>query len=178
MHEVAALHHPDTTVVHVDNDPTVLAHGRPLLRPGRSHLLLGDVEDMASVLDHPDLHTLIDLSAPLGALSPSFHAHSRITSRSSKRARRRRRISCSVMDSTPRPCPTPADSFQEGGPVRIGRYRWPRCARCAEEEVTHMRVPAHRRARWTGTDLRTCDHGTAASGALSPLPASAAAKCC
>ena len=68
VHEVAARHHPDTTVVYVDNDPTVLAHGRPLLHPGRSLLLLGDVQDMASVLDHPDLPTLIDLTAPLGVI--------------------------------------------------------------------------------------------------------------
>lgn len=68
VHEVAARHHPDTRVVYVDNDPVVLAEGRPLLDPGRSVLLLGDVQDMAAVLDHPDLHTLIDLTAPLGVI--------------------------------------------------------------------------------------------------------------
>ena len=68
VHEVAARHRPDTRVVYVDNDPTFLAHGRPLLEPGRSVLLLGDVQDMTSVLDHPDLHALIDLTAPLGVI--------------------------------------------------------------------------------------------------------------
>ncbi|MFI6543624.1 SAM-dependent methyltransferase [Streptomyces prunicolor] len=68
VHEVAARHHPDTRVVYVDNDPVVLAEGRPLLDPGRSVLLMGDVQDMAAVLDHPDLHTLIDLTAPLGVI--------------------------------------------------------------------------------------------------------------
>jgi len=68
VHEAAARHHPDAKVVYLDNDPTVLAHGRPLLEPGRSALVLGDVRDMAAVLDHPDVHALIDFAAPLGVI--------------------------------------------------------------------------------------------------------------
>ena len=60
---------PDARVVYVDVDPIVAAHGAPLLAAdGSTALITADVRDPDAILDHPELHRLIDFSQPVGVL--------------------------------------------------------------------------------------------------------------
>jgi hypothetical protein len=68
VHQVAARHTPEAKVVYVDTDPVVLAHGRQLLDGTASVLILGDVMEMAAVLEHPRVVELLDFARPLGVL--------------------------------------------------------------------------------------------------------------
>ncbi|MEU8309812.1 SAM-dependent methyltransferase [Actinomadura sp. NPDC048955] len=60
---------PGAVVIAYDNDEVVLAHARAL-RENYGHVLRGDVTDLDSIFDHPDLHShpklagRIDLSKP------------------------------------------------------------------------------------------------------------------
>ncbi|WP_405983637.1 SAM-dependent methyltransferase [Streptomyces sp. NBC_00872] len=68
-HQVARAAAPDSRVVYVDNDPIVLAHGRELLaEDDRSTVVLADLRDPRSVLDHPQVRRLIDFDLPVGLL--------------------------------------------------------------------------------------------------------------
>jgi hypothetical protein len=65
VHQLAREHDPDSRVVYVDNDASVLAHGTSLLRGIRDVTMIsGDLRDPERILSHPDLRMLIDFSRP------------------------------------------------------------------------------------------------------------------
>ncbi|ARP68668.1 hypothetical protein LK07_01555 [Streptomyces pluripotens] len=69
VHEVAHEAAPDVRVAYVDNDPIVAAHGNALLsRSGATSIVLGDLRDPRSVLDHPDVRAVIDFDQPVALL--------------------------------------------------------------------------------------------------------------
>ncbi|MFF5860298.1 SAM-dependent methyltransferase [Streptomyces sp. NPDC012751] len=69
VHEVAQQVAPDVRVAYVDNDPIVAAHGNALLsRSGTTRIVLGDLRDPRTVLDHPDVRQLIDFEQPVALL--------------------------------------------------------------------------------------------------------------
>jgi hypothetical protein len=69
VHEVAQEAAPDVRVAYVDNDPIVAAHGNALLsRSGTTSIVLGDLRDPRSVLDHPDVRKVIDFDQPVALL--------------------------------------------------------------------------------------------------------------
>ncbi|MFD1372325.1 SAM-dependent methyltransferase [Actinoplanes sichuanensis] len=69
-HEIVQAVDPQARIVYADNDPLVLTHARALMAgtPGTIAYLDADLRDPASILDHPDLHKLLDLSEPVGLL--------------------------------------------------------------------------------------------------------------
>nr|WP_202539582.1 SAM-dependent methyltransferase [Streptomyces sp. SID8379] len=70
VHEIAEQVTSDgVRVAYVDNDPIVKAHGDALLsRTGSTGIILGDVRDPRSILDHPDVRRLIDFDEPVALL--------------------------------------------------------------------------------------------------------------
>ena len=68
-HEVVCRVSSDIRVVYVDNDPMVRLHSKTLLE-GQAGIaaILGDLRDPDTVLNHPELRTLIDFSQPTGLL--------------------------------------------------------------------------------------------------------------
>ncbi|GAB1339446.1 SAM-dependent methyltransferase [Streptomyces sp. E-15] len=69
VHEVAQQVAPDVRVAYVDNDPIVAAHGNALLsRSGTTRIVLGDLRDPRTVLDHPGVRQLIDFEQPVALL--------------------------------------------------------------------------------------------------------------
>ncbi|WP_433328289.1 SAM-dependent methyltransferase [Spirillospora sp. CA-294931] len=76
VHQVAQRFAPDVTVVYVDIDPIVLAHGRALLADNATTTVItADMRDQASVLDHPDVKRLINFDEPLAVLFLSVVHH-------------------------------------------------------------------------------------------------------
>jgi len=72
VHELAQGVAPEARVVYVDNDPVVASHGRALLASGdQVGMVLGDLRDPASILQHPDVLGLLDLAQPLAVLCTS-----------------------------------------------------------------------------------------------------------
>ena len=68
VHQVAQGINPDARVVHVDNDPMVLAHSRALKTGGNAAVIEADLRDPDAILNHPGTRTLIDFSQPLAVL--------------------------------------------------------------------------------------------------------------
>jgi SAM-dependent methyltransferase len=70
VHQVAQAVDPSCRVVYVDNDPTVLAHGRTLLdEDDESTLFLqADMRDTDDILDRPIVRSMIDFERPVAAL--------------------------------------------------------------------------------------------------------------
>ncbi|MDS1272400.1 SAM-dependent methyltransferase [Lipingzhangella sp. LS1_29] len=69
VHEVAQRFQQAARVVYVDNDPIVLAHGRALLADDDSTTVIqADVTEPATILHHPEVTRLLDLSQPVGVL--------------------------------------------------------------------------------------------------------------
>jgi hypothetical protein len=65
-HQVAQRLNPDATVVYVDNDPIVLAHGRALLAENdRTHFLAADLTQPEALLGNPDVVRRLDFSQPV-----------------------------------------------------------------------------------------------------------------
>jgi SAM-dependent methyltransferase len=63
---------PEARVVYVDIDPVVASHGRALLASGdQVGMVLGDLCDPASILQHPDVTCRLDLSRPAAVLCTS-----------------------------------------------------------------------------------------------------------
>ena len=61
---------PGARVVYVDVDPMVAAHGSQLLEgDGSTAVITADLREPETVLGHPDLAGLIDLSEPAGVLA-------------------------------------------------------------------------------------------------------------
>jgi hypothetical protein len=69
VHQLAHQHSPGAKVAYIDNDASVLAHSRALLRgvPGVT-LLPGDLREPEAVLAAPGLTALIDFSRPVALL--------------------------------------------------------------------------------------------------------------
>jgi SAM-dependent methyltransferase len=68
-HQVVQRIEPESTVVYVDNDPVVLAHGRALLEENeQTHFVAEDIFQPAQVLGSDDIRKHIDFSQPLGLL--------------------------------------------------------------------------------------------------------------
>ncbi|MFF3917585.1 SAM-dependent methyltransferase [Streptomyces sp. NPDC001852] len=66
VHEVAQELAPDARVAYVDNDPIVKAHGDALLsRAGTTSIVLADLRDPQSVIDHPEVRRIIDFGRPV-----------------------------------------------------------------------------------------------------------------
>ncbi|MFE8947944.1 SAM-dependent methyltransferase [Streptomyces sp. NPDC007856] len=66
VHEVAQELAPDARVAYVDNDPIVKAHGDALLsRAGTTSIVLADLRDPQSVIDHPEVRRIIDFDRPV-----------------------------------------------------------------------------------------------------------------
>jgi SAM-dependent methyltransferase len=65
VHQVA----PGARVVYVDNDPTVLVHGRAILGKNENVTIVeGDVRRPREILDHPDVRAAIDFERPVAIL--------------------------------------------------------------------------------------------------------------
>ncbi|WP_046471954.1 SAM-dependent methyltransferase [Allosalinactinospora lopnorensis] len=65
-HQIARRTHPDASVVYVDNDPIVLAHGRAILaETPRTSVATADLTDVEGVLAAEDTQRLIDFSQPV-----------------------------------------------------------------------------------------------------------------
>jgi hypothetical protein len=68
-HEVVQKIVPGARVVYVDNDPMVELHSRALLETGDTiTVICADLREPESILDHPQLHQLIDFGEPVGLL--------------------------------------------------------------------------------------------------------------
>ncbi|MEJ3659249.1 SAM-dependent methyltransferase [Actinomycetes bacterium KLBMP 9759] len=69
VHQVAERFADDVSVVYVDIDPIVLAHGRAMLANSpRTAVITADIRDQASVIAHEDVARLIDFDRPVAAL--------------------------------------------------------------------------------------------------------------
>ncbi len=65
-HQIVQRVHPDASVVYVDNDPIVLAHGRAILADLPSTTVTtADMTDVAEVLQAEETQRLIDFSQPV-----------------------------------------------------------------------------------------------------------------
>jgi hypothetical protein len=75
-HQVAQEINPDATVVYVDNDPVVLAHGRALLEENdRTHFVAADLTDPTALLERYEVRNHLDFDRPIGLiLCGIFHA--------------------------------------------------------------------------------------------------------
>jgi hypothetical protein len=72
VHEMAQHIAPDARVVYVDNDPVVWSHGQALLADGHHvAMVFADLREPASVLEHPDVRALLDLTQPVAVLCAS-----------------------------------------------------------------------------------------------------------
>jgi hypothetical protein len=72
VHEVAQQNAPDTRAVYVDYDPVVALHGKALLASGGDVVSLhADLTEPSSVLEHPDLLRVLDLTRPVGLICAS-----------------------------------------------------------------------------------------------------------
>lgn len=68
-HQVAQRINPDATVVYVDNDPSVAAHGRALLEENdRTHFGVADLRDPAALLAVPAVTQNLDFGRPIGVI--------------------------------------------------------------------------------------------------------------
>lgn len=66
VHQVVQRTDPDATVVYLDNDPVVLAHGRALLEENDgTHLAGADIFNPREVLGNEEVRARIDFSSPL-----------------------------------------------------------------------------------------------------------------
>lgn len=69
VHEVVQRSNPDASVVYVDNDPVVLAHGRALLENNEhTHFAAADIFAPRHVLDNEIVRAHVDFSRPLALM--------------------------------------------------------------------------------------------------------------
>jgi SAM-dependent methyltransferase len=73
VHQLAQGVAPDAHVVYVDNDPVVASHGRALLASGnhRVAMVLGDLREPDTILDHPDVRAVLEEARPIAVLCTS-----------------------------------------------------------------------------------------------------------
>ncbi|MEV7320723.1 SAM-dependent methyltransferase [Streptomyces sp. NPDC093970] len=66
VHEIAQETGADVRVAYVDNDPIVKAHADALLnRAGTTSIVLADLRDPKSVVEHPEVRRIIDFDRPV-----------------------------------------------------------------------------------------------------------------
>lgn len=66
IHQVVQRVNPDATVVYIDNDPVVLAHGRALLEENeQTHFVAADIFHPQEILENEEIRRYIDFSEPL-----------------------------------------------------------------------------------------------------------------
>jgi hypothetical protein len=76
VHQAAQRVSPDVTVVYVDNDPVVAAHGRALLEENsRTHFLFADLRRPADLLVNPVVRKYIDFSRPVALMQCATMHH-------------------------------------------------------------------------------------------------------
>lgn len=69
VHQIVQRVKPDATVVYVDKDPAVIAHGRALLAGNdRVHIVQADIFDPHGVLANEEIRARIDFTRPLALL--------------------------------------------------------------------------------------------------------------
>ncbi|HET7017396.1 MAG TPA: SAM-dependent methyltransferase [Streptosporangiaceae bacterium] len=69
VHEIAQRSDPEARIVYVDNDASVFAHSRHLLRGNPlAAVINADMRKPAAILAHPEVRRLIDFSQPVGLL--------------------------------------------------------------------------------------------------------------
>lgn len=69
VHQIAQRIDPRSRVVYIDNDPSVLAHGRAVLEENDNTLVLqADMRHTDSIFGHPEVRDLIDFDQPIAAL--------------------------------------------------------------------------------------------------------------
>jgi hypothetical protein len=72
VHQLAQGVAPGTRVVYVDNDPVVASQGLALLASGDDvAMVFGDLREPGTILRHPDVSRLLDLSQPVAVLCTS-----------------------------------------------------------------------------------------------------------
>jgi hypothetical protein len=72
VHEMAQQVAPDSRVVYVDIDPVVWSHGQALLAHGdQVAMVRADLREPATVLRHPEVRALLDLSRPVAVVCAS-----------------------------------------------------------------------------------------------------------
>jgi len=65
-HQIAQAHNPAATVVYIDNDPSVIAHGRALLLDNdRTHFAAADLTRPADVLSDPAVVSMLSEGEPV-----------------------------------------------------------------------------------------------------------------
>ncbi|MCF2529497.1 SAM-dependent methyltransferase [Yinghuangia soli] len=75
-HQVAQRHNPDASVVYVDIDPIVLAHGRAILAENsRTRVVTADAREPKAVLNLPEVRELIDFSRPVALMMVAIVHH-------------------------------------------------------------------------------------------------------
>ena len=68
-HQAAQRINPEATVVYVDNDPAVAAHGRALLEENdRTHFGVADLREPSSLLSIPAVASNLDFSRPVALI--------------------------------------------------------------------------------------------------------------
>jgi SAM-dependent methyltransferase len=76
VHQVAQRANPAARVAYVDNDPSVLAHGRALLaEDDQTAVVQADITDPPAVLATPEIRGLLDLSRPVGIVASAILHH-------------------------------------------------------------------------------------------------------
>jgi SAM-dependent methyltransferase len=69
VHEVVREVAPDASVVYVDNDPVVLAHGRAILAGSENvHIVQADLCRPEEILDNPEVRERLDFDRPIAIL--------------------------------------------------------------------------------------------------------------
>jgi SAM-dependent methyltransferase len=68
-HQAVQRLNPEATVVYVDNDPVVLAHGRALLEENdRTHFAAADLTEPRNLLVHPTITRYLEFDRPLALI--------------------------------------------------------------------------------------------------------------
>ncbi|WP_158884348.1 SAM-dependent methyltransferase [Amycolatopsis anabasis] len=69
IHQVVQRVNPDATVVYIDNDPVVLAHGRALLEENeQTHFISADIFQPQEIMESEEIRRHIDFSQPIAFL--------------------------------------------------------------------------------------------------------------
>ncbi|SDZ06285.1 S-adenosyl methyltransferase [Micromonospora pattaloongensis] len=69
VHEIAQRAAPDARVVYVDVDPVAVAHSREILAGNdRATVLHGDLRNPERILEHPEVHKLLDFTRPVAVM--------------------------------------------------------------------------------------------------------------
>lgn len=75
-HQIVQRTNPNATVIYVDNDPVVLAHGRALLEQNdQVHMVEADIFVPSRVLEHESVRRHIDFTEPLVLLQVATLHH-------------------------------------------------------------------------------------------------------